>query len=63
MKTKEELNALKKEVETLNKKLAKLTIVCLPGEANPASLFFCMKSGKVKCQSALEGSCMPTLLQ
>ena len=26
MKTKEELNALKEEVETLNKKLAKLTV-------------------------------------
>ena len=38
MKTKEELNALKQEVETLNKKLAELTdeeLALVSGDLNP----------------------------
>ena len=49
MKTKEELNALKEEVETLNKKLAELTeeeITQVYGGAENNSFKVCPKCGK-----------------
>ena len=45
MKTPEELNALKSEVETLNKKLAELTdeeLAQIAGGARTYFLFFCI---------------------
>ena len=63
MKTKEELNALKEEVETLNKKLAELTEeelaqVCGGGETLPCGdPFFFMNPHTGKCNSAVVCPC------
>ena len=63
MKTKEELNALKEELETLNKKLAELTEEELQqvsggGRDLPCGIIYVRRNPSGRCEDFARGHCL-----